>query len=75
MLSLFSFRYCPSQSTELDKLNLLLLERLNNDGAIYLTQTLHEGALVIRFVAGHFDMQKEDIDLAFEAIVKTARAL
>ena len=75
VLSLFSFRFEPTSVTDLDALNLTLLEKLNDDGTIYLTQTLHEGQLVLRFVAGHFDMRSEDIDIAFETIVATARSL
>jgi len=75
ILSLFSFRYRPADKVDLDALNLALLNKLNDDGTIYLTQTVHEGELVIRFVAGQFDMRKEDIDTAYDAIVSTARAL
>ena len=55
ILSLFSFRYVPqSGADDLDQLNLSLVNRINDDGDIYLTQTMHDGRLVIRFVAGAF---------------------
>lgn len=75
MLSLFSFRYSPQGATDLDQLNLTLLEKINDQGVIYLTQSSHDGQLVIRFVAGHFDMQASDIDIAFENIMTIARGL
>ncbi len=49
VLSLFSFRYEPAGRDDLDDLNLRLVERLNDDGRIYLTQTRHRGRAVIRF--------------------------
>ncbi len=75
ILSLFSFRYNPDNETELDALNLELVNRLNDDGRIYLTQTTHNGQLVIRFQAGQFDMQSSDMVIAFDVIVSTARSL
>ena len=81
MLSLFSFRYKPKEiqgemsEEEVDALNLRLLERINDAGEIYLTQTMHDGRLVIRFVTGAFDCQAEDVDRAFEVITRTARTL
>mgnify|MGYP001132929060 CR=1 FL=1 len=52
-----------------------LINAINDDGSIYLTQTLHEGQTVIRFVAGQFDMQKEDADIAFDTIKRIANEL
>ena len=76
ILSLFSFRYTPADAgTDLDALNLKLVNAINDDGRIYLTQTTHDGKLVIRFVAGQFDMEPHDIDVAFTAICEVARAL
>ncbi len=76
ILSLFSFRYCPlDRDADLDALNLELVNAINDDGRIYLTQTSHDGKLVIRFVAGQFDTQASDVDTAFTAICEVARAL
>jgi len=76
VLSLFSFRYVPAgRHADLDTLNQRLLEAINDDGRIYLTQTMHEGKRVIRFVAGQFESRAEDVDTAFEAICEVARAL
>jgi aromatic-L-amino-acid decarboxylase len=73
VLSLFSFRYKPGDDRELDDLNLQLVDAINRDGRIYLTQTKHDGKIVIRFVAGQFNMEEEDGDVAFDVIVNIAR--
>ncbi len=77
ILSLFTFRYAPGSSaqSELDELNLRLVNALNDDGRIYLTQSEHEGMRVIRFVTGQFDMEERDVDIAFDAILEIARKL
>ncbi len=55
ILSLFTFRFGDDARTA------RLLERVNNDGRIYLTQTSHEGAFVIRVQVGQFDCTREDV--------------
>jgi len=83
ILSLFTFRYVPTLTNsddtqaaqQLDKINRQLVTAINDDGRIYLTQSLHENSVVIRFVCGQFDMQAKDIDIAFEVITDVARAL
>ncbi len=46
-LALFTFQYAPFGS-DADMLTAGLLERINDDGRVYLTQTRHEGQFVIR---------------------------
>jgi len=75
ILSLFTFRYNPGTQTSLDNLNLELLQRINDDGRIYLTQTDHDGLKVIRFVTGQFDMTEKDVDIAFDVITAKARQI
>jgi len=78
ILSLFSFRYTPdgvNGSSDLDALNARLLQAINDDGSIYLTQTTHEGQYVIRFVSGQFEMREADRDIAFKTITSVARGL
>jgi len=72
ILSLFTFRYVRDGVGDLDELNLKLVNALNDDGRIYLTQSEHDGVRVIRFVAGQFDMQERDADIAFDAITQIA---
>ncbi|MBV9076414.1 MAG: DegT/DnrJ/EryC1/StrS family aminotransferase [Methylobacteriaceae bacterium] len=63
ILSLFTFRYAPADTSEeqRDRLNAALVERVNQDGRIYLTQTQHEGRFVIRFQAGATTTTREDV--------------
>ncbi len=76
ILSLFTFRYAPASNTmDLDELNRRLVDAINDDGRIYLTQSLHDGLLVIRFMTGQFDMAHDDINIAFDVIVEVARGL
>lgn len=76
ILSLFTFRYKPDTNTsDLDALNLSLLNKINDDGRIYLTQTTHDGVLVIRFVCGQFEMRQEDMHIAFDVITSIARSI
>ncbi|WP_282608631.1 pyridoxal-dependent decarboxylase [Pelagibius sp. Alg239-R121] len=75
MLSLFSFRYAPPNIDDLDALNLQLVNAINNDGRIYLTQTRVDGALVIRFQAGQFETTEEDVLSALGVILDCAASL
>ena len=67
VLSLFSFRAKGD-----DERNLALLEAINDDGRIYLTQTKVDGRIAIRFVTGQFDMTRDDIDIAYDTITELA---
>jgi aromatic-L-amino-acid decarboxylase len=73
VLSLFSFRYIPGDNRDPNALNQQLVDAINGDGRIYLTQTNHDGKIVIRFVAGTFNMTIDDRDVAFRTIVDVAR--
>lgn len=76
VLSLFTFRYKPNNNaSDLNSLNLEMINAINDDGRIYLTQTMHNDQLVIRFVCGQFDMTHDDIDIAYDTITSIARAL
>jgi aromatic-L-amino-acid decarboxylase len=71
-LSLFTFRYLPKNCVDPDLLNLELINTINDDGRIYLTQTIIDKKRVIRFQAGAFTMEKADGDAAFEVITGIA---
>jgi len=75
ILSLFTFRYIRGSADDLDELNQRLVDAINDDGRIYLTQTDHDGQKVIRFMTGQFDMQKSDVDIAFDVIHEVAARL
>jgi aromatic-L-amino-acid decarboxylase len=74
VLSLFTFRYTPDGATDLDALNQRLVDTINNDGRIYITQTRTKDQLVIRFQAGQVDATREDVLFAFDTIREIARA-
>ncbi|QDI77853.1 MULTISPECIES: pyridoxal phosphate-dependent decarboxylase family protein [Leisingera] len=75
MWSLWSFRYAPEGAANLDDLNLRLVNAINDDGRIYLTQTRLDGELVIRFQAGQFETTEADVMMAFDVITEIARNL
>lgn len=56
ILSLFTFR-CPGD----DAAQQRLVDALNDDGRIYLTQGMHQGRKVIRFQVGQFDTTRDDV--------------
>lgn len=70
VLSLFTFRLTGQD----DAAQLGFVERLNNDGRIYVTQSRVAGAVVIRFQIGQFDCTQADIDVAFDVLTELARA-
>ena len=64
-LALFSFALTGGDApTE------ALLARINADGAVYLTQTQHDGRFVIRFTCGTWDCTRADVMAVREAIRK-----
>jgi len=75
MLSLFSFRHHSSAGEEPDAHNLRLVNAINDDGRIYLTQTRVDGRVAIRFQAGQFETEERDVDAAFDAITEIAALL
>ena len=75
MWSLFSFRYVPAGADDLDALNQRLVDAINDDGRIYLTQTRVDGALVIRFQAGSFETTEADVMMALDVIREIAHGL
>ena len=75
ILSLFTFRYTPKDHPDLDELNQRLISAINDDGCIYLTQTRLDDKFVIRFQTGQFETTREDVQMAYSVIVKTAKTL
>jgi aromatic-L-amino-acid/L-tryptophan decarboxylase len=75
MLSLFTFRYVPPHVEDLDALNIALVNAINADGRIYLTQTRVDGQIAIRFQVGQFETTEADVNEAYDAIVDCARRL
>ncbi|MBN9550860.1 MAG: aspartate aminotransferase family protein, partial [Alphaproteobacteria bacterium] len=73
MLSLFSFRHRAAGGIDPDEHNLRLVDAINADGRIYLTQTRVDGRVAIRFQAGQFESTAADVDAAFDVITEMAR--
>jgi aromatic-L-amino-acid decarboxylase len=73
MLSLFSFRHLGEGDA--DAHNIALVNAINDDGRIYLTQTRVNGRIAIRFQAGQFEMTEADAVTAFEVIREIARKM
>ncbi|MEM1234687.1 MAG: pyridoxal-dependent decarboxylase [Pseudomonadota bacterium] len=62
-LSLFTFRAPGNDAAQQE-----LVDRINDDGRIYLTQGAFRGRKVIRFQVGQFDCTREDVMLAARVI-------
>jgi aromatic-L-amino-acid decarboxylase len=75
VLSLFTFRHVPADldPAALDAHNAALVKAVNDDGRIYLTQTVHEGRFVIRFQVGQTETTRDDVLLAGQVIRELAR--
>jgi aromatic-L-amino-acid decarboxylase len=70
--SLFTFQYAPD-GVDANTATERLLQAVNDDGRIYLTQTTHEGKFVIRFQVGQFDCRRDDVLLAVEVLRELAQ--
>jgi aromatic-L-amino-acid decarboxylase len=75
MLSLFTFRHQPCNDDEADEHNLALVDAINDDGRIYITQTRVEGRVALRFQVGQFATSEADVDAAFDVITSIAARL
>lgn len=75
MLSLFTFRHRAPAGADPDAHNLALLEAINDDGRIYLTQTRVDGHVAVRFQAGSFETTRQDVMAAFDVIVACAAGM
>jgi aromatic-L-amino-acid decarboxylase len=64
-LSLFTFAL-----TKGDAATTALLERINNDGRIYLTPTQHDGRAVIRVQVGSFDCTAQDVAMITDVVAE-----
>lgn len=73
-LALFTFRFAPS-GMDPDQATRALLERINNDGRTYLTQTTHRDQFVIRMSIGHFETTWADVRAAMDVIHELAEVV
>lgn len=74
VLSLFTFR-CKGNGQDLDALNLALVNAINDDGRIYLTQTRVGDHMAIRFQAGQFDCTEQDVMMVYDVISEITETL
>jgi aromatic-L-amino-acid decarboxylase len=70
ILSIFTFR-CEGD----DAMQQRLVDAINDDGRIYITQGMHDGAKMIRFQVGQFDCTREDVMMAADVIREIRDAL
>jgi aromatic-L-amino-acid decarboxylase len=70
MLSLFSFR-CPGDDTAQQK----LVDAINDDGRIYLTQGAFEGRKIIRVQVGQFETTREDVMMVRTVVTEVWQAV
>ncbi len=69
VLALFTFRYLAEDP---DRFNLDLVNAINDDGRIYVTQTRVDGNTAIRFTGCQFDATQADVDQGFAVIKEMA---
>jgi aromatic-L-amino-acid decarboxylase len=73
LFNLVCFRFRPdniNSEEELDNVNAKILQKLNNSGKIFLTQTKLNGRVVIRFVAGQTHTSFEDVEKGWKIIIR-----
>ena len=73
-LTLFSFQYAP-EGRDANALTQSLLQKINDDGRVYMTQTMHDGQFVIRMTAGSFDCTRDDVLMVHEVATELAANL
>ena len=73
-LALFAFRFAPAGG-DADSLTAALLERVNNDGRIFLTPSEFDGRQVIRMTAGSFSCGESDVMQCYDVVREIAAGL
>lgn len=82
-LSITTFRYVPSDLTAaagrdeayLDRLNAAVLERLQTDGEVFLSNAVVRGRFLLRSCIVNFRTTASDVDAVPEIVVRAGRAL
>jgi aromatic-L-amino-acid decarboxylase len=72
-LALLTFRHVPPGVTDLDGHNRALLERINDDGFLYLTPHDHAGRAVLRWSIGARTTERRHVEEAFTRVKHIAR--
>jgi aromatic-L-amino-acid decarboxylase len=68
VLSLFTFRLAGRD----DAAQINFVNRINDDGRIFITQTKVGGAIAVRFQVGQFDATQADVDMARDVFMEMA---
>jgi len=74
-LALLVFRWRPEDvddEAELDRLNERLINAINDDGRIYLTQTRHRGRFTLRFAIGQTWTERRHVEEGWQVIRELA---
>ena len=76
-LSTVCFRFRPAgiDETQIDRINNILMEKLNGSGFLYLTHTKLNGRFTLRLVVAQTHVTKRHVEEAWEAVSSTARSL
>lgn len=72
-LALLTFRHTPAGVADLDAHNRALVERVNDDGFLYLTPHSHRGHAVLRWSIGGRTTERRHVVDAFERVKELAR--
>ena len=70
VLSLFTFRLTGAD----DAAQIAYVNRINDDGRIYITQTRVAGAIAIRFQVGQFGATESDVAVAYDVLTDLSGA-
>ena len=68
VLSLFTFRLAGCD----DAAQIAFVNRINDDGRIYITQTQVDGQIAVRFQIGQFDVTPDDVQCAYQVLCELA---
>ena len=68
VLSLFTFRLAGCD----DATQIAFVNRINDDGRIYITQTQVDGQIAVRFQIGQFDVTQDDVQCAYQVLCELA---
>ena len=68
VLSLFTFRLAGCD----DAAQIAFVNRINDDGRIYITQTQVDGLIAVRFQIGQFDVTQDDVQCAYQVLCELA---
>jgi aromatic-L-amino-acid decarboxylase len=76
-LNTVCFRYNPgtTDEKELDRINTLLLDRLNRSGRVYFTHTRVNGKYTIRFMIGQTHTREDHVKSAWNLIKEYSREI